>query len=541
MTEPHGTEGRPELYAVIDIGATSVRMMIAQVSADGTIANLENLSQTVHLARDSFVSGRIRRATIEECVQVLKMYRSKLNEYGFSDADHVRVVATSAVREAANRLAFVDRVYIATGFDIEPFDEAQLHRVTFLGIQPILEKHPGFLEGQTLICEVGGGSTETLLMRDGQVVFARTWRLGVLRLIHSLASDRAALKSSRHLLESGIAQTVNQIASMVDRTQPVQFMILGSEARLAAREIRGRESGSLQELGLAELQEFTNGTLKQSPDRLVARYQLGIQEAASLGPALLINSRIADSLGVDRLWVARVNLRDGLIHEMVSGQRWSGAARDQIIGAALALGRKFGIDEAHARHVARLATDLFHQTAPVHQLRDKWEITLHAAALLHEVGLAISERSYHKHSQYIIRNSVFFGVSSSELDLIALVARYHRRALPQRTHEIYSSLSQDDRALVARLAALVRIAKVLDVGRKQAVTGIRCHISGRSLVIEVEGLSDLALEQVELRREQELFEYVFGLAVELTPAAGPMTPVRRTRGGTRAAGDAASM
>jgi exopolyphosphatase/guanosine-5'-triphosphate,3'-diphosphate pyrophosphatase len=227
---------------------------------------------------------------------------------------------------------------------------------------------------------------------------------------------------------------------------------------------------------------------------------------------------IARRLEVSQIHVARVNLRDGLIKEMMTGRQWVGNAHEQVIDSALALARRFAIDEAHARHVAFLAVELFRQTAALHQLPERWEIDLHLAALLHEVGLAISERSYHKHSQYIIRHSVFFGVSTRELNLIALIARYHRRALPQRTHEIYSQLDQDDRVAVSKLAALLRIAKALDAGRNQSIQEIRAERIGNSLQVSAAGLADVSIEQLELRRQQELFEYVFGLNVELLSA-----------------------
>ena len=141
----------PRQVAVIDIGATSLRMQIAEIHSGGSVVKLEEFEQAVSLGKDSFINGRIERATIEDCVHVLKIYRSKLNEYGIVDPRQIRVIATSGVKEAGNRLAFQDRVYIATGFEIEPFDEAELHRVTYLGISPYLKQHPEQFQGKTFV------------------------------------------------------------------------------------------------------------------------------------------------------------------------------------------------------------------------------------------------------------------------------------------------------------------------------------------------------------------------------------------------------
>src|SRR5690606_31003500 len=164
--------------AVIDIGTSSIRMAIAEIDNHGGVRKLDSLSQAVSLGRDTFTLGAITKATLEECVRVLKSYRRILEEYSIVRSDQIRVVATSAVREARNRLAFLDRIYIATGLDVQPLDEAEVNRITYLGIQPQLQSEPALARAQALVVEVGGGSTELLVVRDGNVTFANTYRLG---------------------------------------------------------------------------------------------------------------------------------------------------------------------------------------------------------------------------------------------------------------------------------------------------------------------------------------------------------------------------
>jgi exopolyphosphatase/guanosine-5'-triphosphate,3'-diphosphate pyrophosphatase len=522
VTSPEIAESR--IVAVIDIGATSVRMMIAEIRPDGTTSELEALTQAVQLGRDSFVTGEISRGTIEDCVRVLRIYREKLREYGIDRPGDVRVVATSAVREASNRLAFSDRVYIATGFAIEPFDEASLHRTTFIGIKPILDRNPHLNEGQTVICEVGGGTTEVLTMENGMVSSANTYRLGSLRLIKTLEAYQAPLSRSRDLMESQIEKISRQILASLGESENRHLVVMGGDMRLAAAQISPGSPGSmLVTLPLDEFDRFTRRVMVTTPDALVTRYQLSVNEAQSLAPALMTNLHLAHTLGVDCLHVARVNLREGLIKDLLSGEKVIRQADRQILDSAVALGRRFKFDEPHALHVAELADSLFRQTANVHELGDPWRLLLRIAAILHEVGRGISERSYHKHSMYIIRNSSLFGISSRDLDYVALIARYHRRALPQLRHEAYSQLNRDDRASISKLAAILRIAKALDASRGQRVGDIRCEVTGSQLRIFVPGLTDLTLEQLELRRERVLFETIFGLHAELAavpPAAG---------------------
>ena len=174
--------------AVIDIGTSSIRMAIAEIDSAGGVRTLETLSQAVNLGKDTFTKGIIEKSTIEKCVEILKSYRQRLREYQISREDQIRVVATSAVREALNRLAFIDRVYIATGIQVEPIDEAEVNRITYLGVAPFLNAERSLAEAHTVVVEVGGGSTELLVVRNGDVIFSHTYRLGSLRLRQTLES-----------------------------------------------------------------------------------------------------------------------------------------------------------------------------------------------------------------------------------------------------------------------------------------------------------------------------------------------------------------
>ena len=498
-------------------------MMIAEIRGDGTTRELEALAQPVQLGRDSFMKGEIRRSTIEECVHVLGVYREKLREYGIDRPEDVRVVATSAVREADNRLAFADRIYIATGFAIEPFDEASLHRTTFIGIKPILDSNPHLNVGQTIVCEVGGGTTEVLVMHDGQVTFANTYRLGSLRLIKTLEAFQSPLSRPLDLMESQIEKTANEIHSAIRDQQPRHLVVMGSDMRLAAAQIANDYSNNLLiPIPIDQLGKFTKKVLDSTPDSLVKKYQLSVNEAQSLAPALMTNLHLARSLGVAELQVARVNLREGLIKDLLSGDQVMGQVDGQILDSAIGLGRRFDFDEAHALHVDSLANSLFEQTVSLHQLGSRWQLLLRMASLLHEVGRVISERSYHKHTMYIIRHSSLFGISSRDLDYVALIARYHRRALPQMQHEAYSQLNRDDRASISKMAAILRVAKSLDASRRQRVRQIECRLKEDQLRIYVPGITDLSLEQLELRRERVLFQNIFGVKADLMPL--PLEP-----------------
>ena len=507
--------------AVIDIGTSSIRMAVAEIDEAGAVKTLEKLQQAVSLGKDTFTQGQIRKQTIEECVRVLKSYRRVLAEYQITRPDQIRVVATSAVREASNRLAFIDRIFIATGLQPEPLDEAEVSRVTYLGIQPFLASEPALQVARTLVVEVGGGSTELLLMRNGDVLYSHTYRLGSLRLRETLEAYQAPTIKLREIMETQIERTVKQIHEHITGDGKIELIALGGDMRFAAAQLLPDwRPESLARVPVVSLEELTNRLLNMSEDRIVRKYHMSFPDADTIGPALLTYVHIAKAFNLVNVLVTNTNLRDGLLKEMALKSAWSDELNNQISRSALELGRRFHFDEAHGRHVAELARTLFQALKEEHQLDQRQEIILYLAAILHEIGLYVSFQSHHKHSMYLIRNSELFGLGRKDVLLVALVARYYRRASPQPDHEGYSTLGRDERVAVAKLSALLRVAVALDESRSQRITEFRCLREDGRLVISIPNVEDLSLEQLALRQNGALFEEVFGMPLLLRPERG---------------------
>jgi exopolyphosphatase/guanosine-5'-triphosphate,3'-diphosphate pyrophosphatase len=509
-----GAAGRT--VAVVDVGTSSMRMAIAEILPGGRVHTLETLAQGVRLGKDTFTEGEISKSTIEQCVRVLRSYREKLDEYRITDPKAVRVVATSAVREAVNRLAFLDRIYIATGFSIEAIDETEVHRITYRSVQSQLQDSPDLLQSSVVICEVGGGSTELLLVESGEVAYAHSYRLGSLRLREALQGFRASPRKVRQIMEGQIRRTLEQLPQHVRLSGRAEMVALGGDMRFAARELlRPWDPTTLARIDVSSLRAFSAAVSNQDPDSIARNYRVTYPEAETVGPAVLVYLELARLLSLEQVLVSNANLRDGLLQEMVAEDIWTADFRNQIIRSALELGRKYHFDETHARHVARLCEKLIAALAPVHRLNDRAALVLTLAALLHEIGAFVNLSSLHKHSMYLITNSELFGVTKDDLMLIGLVARYHRRAAPKPTHQGYLSLDREQRVAVSKMAAILRVADALDASRSQRIRELQGAIEADRLVITVPHVTDLSLEQVAVQQSCGMFEDIFGLRVLL--------------------------
>jgi len=507
--------------AVIDIGTSSIRMAIAEIDVSGKVRTLETLMQAVSLGKDTFTSSYIGKAKMEECVRVLRSYRRLLAEYRIEKPEQIRVVATSAVREARNRLAFIDRVYIATGLQIESIDEGEENRVTYLGVQPLLQAEPELNAAKTVVVEVGGGSTDVLVVRNNNVLFSHSYRLGSLRLRELLENSQTPAGKFRGILENQIDRVVKKIYEDVQPAGAIELLALGGDVRFAAAELTGeRLARRLARIPVAALAPFVDDVLEMSEDELVQKHHMSFPDAETVGPALATYLTLARMFGVEQVFVSNVNLRDGLLKEMAATKAWSVELSNQILRSAVDLGRRYHFDEPHARHVAQLCGQLFQELRDEHQLEPRMEILLRVAALLHEIGLYVSYQSHHKHAAYIIRNSEIFGLGRRDVLLVSMVARYYRRNSPQPSHDIYSLLERDERVAVTKLAAILRLAVALDDSRSQRIKEVHCRTETGRMVIVVPETDDLSLEQLALRQNGYLFEEVFGLQVLLRPERG---------------------
>ncbi len=510
-----GTHAYP--LAVIELGTSAIRMAIGETDGQSGVRVLEQLVRGVSLGKDTFTDREIHRKTVQQCVKVLKSYRRKLNEYQCTDPNTIRVVATSAVREATNRLEFLDRIYIATGFAVELIDDAEIARVTYLGVRPLLQNEPGLADAITVVAEVGGGNTEVLVLQGKDILHSQPYRLGSLRLLQMLRQYQTIRSRAGTIMTGQIDRVLEPLLDAVPRGREVEFVALGGDMRLACK-VLGLDPihSQLVRIGVADLEKLTRQLMNLTVDRIMRKYHIELSQAETLVPALLANVRAAQLLGCRNVLVTGFNLRDALLQGMLRTTVWSTDFCDQIINSSLELARKYQVDLIHAQHVADLATQLFRGLQAEHRMDKRCETLLYIAALLHETGLFVGTSSYHKHSFYLIMHSELFGLNLLDHTLVALIARYHRRAAPKPTHEPFSRMDRDSRVMVSRLAGILRVAVALDHSCNQRVREVQCVMEGTRLVVTVKNpAGDLSLERMELRHQATLLEDTFGLSVLL--------------------------
>jgi exopolyphosphatase/guanosine-5'-triphosphate,3'-diphosphate pyrophosphatase len=499
----------------VDIGANSLRMVIAEVSADGRIDVLERLQRAVRLGQDTFRRGRLGGQSMRAALAVLRDFRKLLDLY---KVEKIRAVATTAVREASNADTFLDRVFMSTGLHVEVIDTSEESRLTVSAVRQAVGHALGVDHQQTLIADVGGGSTLLTLMQNGEIATSLSFRLGSIRLQEMFSTSEESPQRSADLLRQHISNALISLKNSLPLSEIQSFVAVGGDARFTAREIgHPTDSPELTIIERAEFDKFVDRCERFTAEETSKRHGIPFAEAETLNPALLVYQLLWHKMKTARMIVSHASMRDGLLLELareVTGQE-DEALLLGVIHSAMALAEKYHDDPVHAGSVGEIAVGLFDYLQADHGLSKRHRLLLRVASILHEVGGFVSNRSHHKHSEYLITNSEIFGLNRLETTLVAQIARYHRRSVPRSSHPTYMALPREQRVVVNKLAAMLRVADALIRGNLRRPHDVRFARRGDDFIVTLPGGSDLLLEEHALSAKGDLFEEIFGLKIRL--------------------------
>jgi exopolyphosphatase/guanosine-5'-triphosphate,3'-diphosphate pyrophosphatase len=503
------------VLAVLDIGASAIRLLVAQQRPGQPVEVLEEASRAVLLGRDTFSSGRIGSATMDAAIRALNGFKRVMAEHGVVES---RAVATSAVREAANADAFLDRVRIRAGLPVEVIDGSEESRLTYLAVKNGLRDHAALTADCALFMEVGGGSVDLTRLSRGEPVQAGVYPLGSIRLRQRLGAWHGSHEQRIRLLSAQVDRVVGDIVDEITVADAGFVIALGSDIRFVAAQLCGPGEEEIMEVPRDAFMAFVSDLVRHDEEELAARFQLSPIAAETLAPAMLVYRAIIERSTAAKIIVPDVSLRDGLLLDLIGAGEANPDFAPHVLASARALAARYRYDAPHATQVARLATRMFDLLSAEHGLTPRDRLLLEVAALLHDIGSFVSLRGHHKHSMYLLQASEIFGLSHDDMQIVANIARYHRRGLPQKSHPEFLRLDRDERVRVMKLAGMLRLANALDAEHEQKVSDIALQEQDASWIIEFTGQGDLTMERLAANSRTDLLTEVFGRQVEVRGA-----------------------
>lgn len=497
------------IFSAIDVGSNAIRLVLGYMDQDLEVKVIEDFREAVRLGHDVFTKGRVGPAIQRRALQAFRRFREIIDR---NRVESVRAVATSALREARNRESFLREVRKCSGIRLEVISAEQEALLVCRAVSRILP-----LENRSaLLVDIGGGSVEMTLTRDGRVVSTKSYNMGAVRFLQVLEKDRLGERRFHQMVQESLSAARRRFRLGQGRPPDLCVGTGGNlEALLAfKRNVLRGEGATLSVRDLARIVAL----LRKTPfEKRIERWGLRPDRADVIVPAAMVLQRILHESGCRRITIPGVGLKEGILLEMMEEWRTGGTPlrRDDVLDSARRVGEKYRYDEAHARIVARFSTELFDRLRSIHHLGEESRLLLEAAAWMHDVGQFVSDASHHKHSYYLIRHSALVGLDPDQRDTVANIARYHRKSLPRLAHENFRILPPRRRIQVAKLAALLRLADAMDHEHEGRVRDFTVNLQKPKIHIRLQGRGDLLLERWSLRKKRDLFEKVYRLKLEV--------------------------
>jgi exopolyphosphatase/guanosine-5'-triphosphate,3'-diphosphate pyrophosphatase len=523
-TGSSGSSAASRRIAAIDVGTNSIRLIIAEASPDGSYRILDDEKETARLGQGMEKTGQISVRRMEQSLLTLARMKSITDGFG---VEAVRAIGTSAVREASNREEFLRLARERAGLNVEPITAEEEADLAHLSVA-----HAFDLQSLTAaVVDLGGGSMEVVLSSGGVVETIFSLPLGAVRLTEQFGGSDHCARDRYEDLRRAVQRRLQRTIGKPPFLPQVMFGTGGTFTTLANMSIHRNQAtnGARSsrpgvrgyEMKRSEVLHLMD-TLRAAPPRARARIPgLSAERSEIIVAGATVVERVMKHLAVNRLVVHDGGIRDGLLLTMVrelfpSRQPVSTEPLDRM-RAIRQFAASCGYEERHAEHVARLAGQIFDELAQYFpSTPGGWSDPgnrqlLEVAALLRDVGYLINYSKHHQHSYHLIIHSDLPGFSQREIELIANIARYHRRAAPKRTHPEFAALAKNDRELVRRLTAILRIADGLDRNRLQNVRRVHIRVGQGTACFVLEASEDPAVDIWGALRKARLFEKLFGI------------------------------
>ena len=515
---------RQNRIAAIDIGTNSIRSIVIEIGAAGKYKILDDEKVTVRLGEGLNKSGSIAPAAWERALEALSRQKKIIDGYKVRT---IEAVATSAVRKAANGPEFIRAIKSSIGLQVEVISgetEAELAALSAF--------HNFDLEGvQHLIFDIGGGSLELITALGTHIEEMLSLELGAVFLTENFLKSDPVTPEEHQKLRKHIRKALKNSFSAPERS-PMQCLVGsgGTITSIAAMAVAGRreryDSIHGYELLRSEVVHLLAALLRKSDKERRALPGLNPDRSDIIIAGVTVVDEVMDFFQVNILRVNERGIREGLILRglqklhLLPGEKPARSWRE----SALEFARSCHFDEQHSLHVAKLALEIFQALAERFGFSDKERRLLEAASLLHDVGYFINYSSHHKHSYHLIRHADLFGFTPRERELIANIARYHRKSLPKKKHDQYTRLAAADRALVSRFGGIVRLCDGLDRRRNAVVESLECTLTPGALKLSLKGHDDMSVELFGARAKNDLFQAAFNLVLVIEAPAGTEAP-----------------
>ena len=502
-----------KIVSVLDIGSNSVRMGIYQAGKTGA-DQLDRLEYPLRIGHEVFTNGHISAKTVRALSAVLRGYTQVMKEYGVTE---YRAIATTALREAENRAYVLDQLKTQNNLVVEVLEDGEESGLIYGELLPT-----PYLENEAMLAYVGTGSVGVALCRRHEVVQTCNITLGFLKLSEILKSMEDRTPRFYQVIEEYVDAYFQRLSWRLAGGSPRELVLTGRELDTIASLCGAAEENGAFRIPRDALEGLYE-TIKNLPAGIIADQAAIPEETADqLLPMLVIYQRMMDFAMAPAILSPRLRLMDILARQMLlpaEKDRFEAQERNGALSCAREMCARRGMDLAHAERVREYAVLLFEKLKKLHGVSGKKRILLECAALLHEAGYGINAKNTSLAAYDLIKQSYFYGLDEAETALIAEIAQYGDLHRPSPGTLI---LSDKQKLLADKLAAILNLANTLDESRKGKIGEVKVRLEEERLVVTAKARAELLLEQWAFDDCASFFEDVFGIEPVLIVKSGLM-------------------
>jgi len=507
------------IFAAIDIGSNSCRLKIASVQQH-RLKTLHEDREVTRLGASVFEMGMISPEAMAATIKALKRFHKATQMHV---VDTVRVVATSALRDARNGAAFTEWVRSATGWKVEIISGLEEGRLIHLGV---VTHEPG-ARGRCMLIDLGGGSCELTVSDQGRIREMVSLPLGAVRLQQEFLRDDPPSKEDigrlkqfidRELRRGGRKLGMPRVGLVIATSGTAAALAEASAAMAKSPKSLGRKSATKasgkKEIPTRAVRKLADKLAKMSNGQRAGVPGIGPRRSEIIVSGAQVYASLLERFGLRGFRYSPLGLRDGLLAQMLAETDLRASVHrkleDERWARVLEVCRRYGVDLKKVEPVRQHVVQLFDALARVHELPEDYRLWLEAAAMMHDVGKFMNHQGHHRHTQYIIANSEMFGFSPEQRAMVSAISRFTGKSRPEAMDRVMRMVPVEEHAHVVRAAVLLRLAVALNQDRASAVVRLKTKVYPKRVVLDlVPGRGGAELEAWSLKKEAAYFREVF--------------------------------
>ncbi len=498
-----------KITAVIEIASNELRLKVAEKKGEG-IKIIDALNYPLSLGRDTFHYGKISFESICKTADIINGFLQVTKEYG---VDEITAIATTAVREATNKEYVLDQIKIKTGLDIMVVDDSQeKNYINALMLDVLPQEHTQ----SAVVVHLGSGNISISLLENSYLTYTQSIKIGGLRL--SEMFEAVGIEKYSSVVKEYLRSFIDAIQAFLPKTI-TSVILTGYDVELMVQLCGGKRIGSLYEISKENFSSLYKQTKEKTPQELAVSLDIDVSKQETLYPALVIYNRILKYASTNKLVALPITAGDEILVEQLDPTKARQIKKHyetSAITAAWKIARRFDINIEHLERIESCSLMIFDRLKKVHGLDKRERFLLRMAVILHNVGKFINPKAHYIHSYNIINGLDIVGISEEEKRVIATVALYHGSITPDMKYSQYRELSPEERVLVSKLCAILRLAVAVNSGHSGKYEDISVKLRGNEMIVTLTTFKDIELEKWTFNLKSEFFTDVYGIKGVLT-------------------------